>query len=142
MNEFLTVFTRASKLMRGAADEAMSRHGVRVGQNLVLEVLWGTDGLTPGELAERLHVSTPTVVKSATRMEATGLVARHRDEADRRLVRLYLTDRGRSVQTEIEAARDELDRRATAALTDAERRHLLSALRKIIAAMADATPLE
>ena len=142
MNEFLTLFTRASKLMRGAADEAMSRHGVRVGQNLVLEVLWGTDGLTPGELAERLHVSTPTVVKSATRMEATGLVARRRDEADRRLVRIYLTDRGRSVQTEIEAARDELDRRATAGLTDADRRHLISALRKIIAAMADSTPLE
>ena len=142
MNEFLTLFTRASKLMRGAADEAMSRHGVRVGQNLVLEVLWGTDGLTPGELAERIHVSTPTVVKSATRMEATGLVARRRAQADRRLVRLYLTDRGRSVQTEIEAARDELDRRATAGLTDAERRHLISALRKIIAAMADSTPLE
>jgi MarR family transcriptional regulator, organic hydroperoxide resistance regulator len=142
MSEFLTLFTRASKLMRGAADEAMSRHGVRVGQNMVLEVLWDTDGLTPGELAERLHVSTPTVVKSATRMEATGLVARRRDETDRRLVRLYLTDRGRSVQTDIEAARDELERRATATLTDPELRHLISALRKIIAEMADATPME
>jgi DNA-binding MarR family transcriptional regulator len=142
MNEFLALFTRASKLMRGAADEAMSQHGVRVGQNLVLEVLWGTDGLTPGELAERLDVSTPTVVKSAIRMEATGLVARRRDETDRRLVRIYLTERGRSVQTDIEAARDELERRATAALTDAERRYLISALRKIITAMADATPLD
>jgi DNA-binding MarR family transcriptional regulator len=142
MNEFLALFTRASKLMRGAADEAMSQHGVRVGQNLVLEVLWGTDGLTPGELAERLDVSTPTVVKSATRMEATGLVARRRDETDRRLVRIYLTERGRSVQTDIEGARDELERRATAALTDAERRYLISALRKIITAMADATPLD
>ncbi len=111
MNEFLALFTRASKLMRGAADEAMSQHGVRVGQNLVLEVLWGTDGLTPGELAERLDVSTPTVVKSATRMEATGLVARRLDEADRRLVRIYLTERGRSVKADIEAARDELERR-------------------------------
>jgi MarR family transcriptional regulator, organic hydroperoxide resistance regulator len=142
MNEFLTLFTRASKLMRGAADEAMRRHGVRVGQNLVLEVLWSTDGLTPGELAERLHVSTPTVVKSATRMEATGLVARRRDETDRRLVRLYLTERGRSVQTDIESARDELEHRATGTLTDAERRHLLISLRKIITAMADAPPLE
>jgi MarR family transcriptional regulator, organic hydroperoxide resistance regulator len=142
MNEFLGLFTRASKLMRGAADKAMSQHGVRVGQNLVLEVLWGTDGLTPGELAERLHVSTPTIVKSATRMEATGLVARRHDDADRRLVRLYLTERGRSVQTDIEAARDELERRATAALTDAERRHLISALRKIIVAMADVGPLD
>ena len=113
MDEFLTLFTRASKLMRGAADEAMSRHGVRVGQNTVLEALWDADGLTPGELAERLHVSTPTVVKSATRMEATGLVARRRDETDRRLVRLFLTDRGRSVQ----AVRDSRARPPSALVT-------------------------
>jgi MarR family transcriptional regulator for hemolysin len=142
VSEFLTLFTRASKLMRGAADEAMSRHGVRVGQNLLLEVLWEADGLTPGELAQRLQVSTPTVVKSATRMEATGLMVRRRDQADRRLVRLYLTDRGHSVQTDIEEARNELERRATASLTDGERRHLISALRKIIAEIADATPME
>ena len=62
--------------MRIAADEAMSRHGVRVGQNLVLEVLWQQDGLTPGELAARLQVATPTVVKSANRMTAAGLISR------------------------------------------------------------------
>lgn len=142
MGEFLTLFTRASKLMRVAADEAMSRHGVRVGQNLVLEVLWETDGVTPGELAERLHVRTPTVVKSATRMEAAGLLTRRRDATDRRLVRLYLTKRGSSVQAAVEDARDELERRATATLTASEERHLISALRKIISELADAVPME
>jgi DNA-binding MarR family transcriptional regulator len=132
VNEFLSLFTRASKLMREAADEAMSRHGVRVGQNLLLEALWETDGLTPGELAERLHVATPTVVKSATRMQASGLLTRRRDATDARLVRLYLTDRARSVQTAIEAERDALAQRATAALTPAERRALERALRQII----------
>ena len=43
MNELLALFTRSSKLARAAADEAMSRHGVRVGQNLLLEVLWETE---------------------------------------------------------------------------------------------------
>jgi len=65
---------RARIPSREAADDAMRRHGVRVGQNLLLEVLWGTDGLTPGDLADRLHVATPTVVKSANRMEASGLL--------------------------------------------------------------------
>jgi MarR family transcriptional regulator for hemolysin len=133
VNEFLTLFTRASKLLRGAADEAMSRHGVRVGQNLVLEALWDRDGLAPGELADRLGVATPTVVKSATRMEAAGLLTRRRDPRDARLVRLYLTDRGRSIRAAIEAERDELERRATATLSDEERIHLMSALAKIIA---------
>jgi MarR family transcriptional regulator, organic hydroperoxide resistance regulator len=142
INEFLTLFTRASKLMRGAADDAMSRHGVRVGQNLLLEVLWEEDGLTPGELAERLHVATPTVVKSATRMEASGLVTRRRDPDDARLVRLYLTGRGRAVRKEIETERDELVRRATAAFTEQERKHVMRALSKIITALADVAPMD
>ena len=55
----LALWTRASKLTRVAADQAMGRYGVYVGQNLVLGVLWEEDGLTPGELAERLHLATP-----------------------------------------------------------------------------------
>jgi MarR family transcriptional regulator for hemolysin len=133
MNEFLSLFTRASKLMRSAADEAMSRHGVRVGQNMVLEVLWEDDGLTPGELAERLHVSTPTVVKSASRMSAAGLLTRRRDTADARLVRLCLTPRAREIRSAIEAERNQLAARATATLTVEEREHVVSALKKIIA---------
>lgn len=120
----------------------MSRHGVRVGQNLLLEVLWQTDGLTPGELAARLQPATPTVVKSATRMEASGLVTRRRDPEDTRLVRLYLTDRGRSVRRAVEAERDALEHAATVTLTDQERKYLLSALAKIITQLADVAPMD
>jgi MarR family transcriptional regulator, organic hydroperoxide resistance regulator len=140
MNEFLSLWTRASKVMRAAVDDAMSRHGVRVGQNMILEVLWETDDLTPGELANRLHVATPTIVKSATRMEASGLLTRRRDPADARLVRLYLTKHARSVRTAIETERDALAQRATAALTAAERRALLSALTKIVEQFTDDAP--
>jgi MarR family transcriptional regulator, organic hydroperoxide resistance regulator len=132
VDDFIPLFTRAAKLMRGAADVGMSRHGVRVGQNLVIDVLMVDDGLTPGELAERLHVTTPTIVKMATRMEAAGLVTRRRDERDARLVRLYLTDRARSLHALVEAELKRLQERATAGLTADERRHLESALTKVI----------
>jgi len=140
VGELLTLWTRASKLTRVAADQTMGRYGVRVGQNLVLEVLWADDGLTPGELAERLHLATPTVVKSATRMEAAGLVERRPHERDARLVRLWLTERGRAVRVDVERARDELERRVTAPLTAEERLHLRSALAKIVAEFADLAP--
>jgi MarR family transcriptional regulator, organic hydroperoxide resistance regulator len=133
MRELLRLFTRASKLMRAAADEAMSRHGVRVGQNLILEVLWESDGLTPGELANRLGVATPTVVNTATRMQTAGLLIRQRDPADGRLVRLHLTPAARAAQRPIEQARQELAEYATATLTAVELRHLRSALLKIVA---------
>jgi MarR family transcriptional regulator for hemolysin len=136
----LRLFTRAHKLLRGAVDEAMAQHGVRVGQNLVLEVLWDTDGLTPGDLANRLGVTVPTMVKSATRMEAAGLLTRRRDDKDGRLVRLYLTDHARSVRGAIEDARSQLEQHVTATLTSAERRHVQSALTKIIKQLTDAPP--
>jgi DNA-binding MarR family transcriptional regulator len=131
MTDFVDLFTRASKLMRGAADASFSRYGVRVGQNLVLELLWEDDGLAPGEIARQLGVSTPTIVKMAARMEAAGLVSRRRDAADARLVRLYLTDRGRSLREPILEARRALAERATATLTDDERRVLDAALATI-----------
>ena len=135
MTELLRLFTRAGKLMRAAADDAMSQHGVRVGQNLLLEVLWENDGLTPGELAARLRVTTPTVVNAATRMESAGLVTRERDAADARLVRLYLTPKGKAARQPVQDARAELEQRATAELTAAERKAVESALHKIIRAL-------
>jgi MarR family transcriptional regulator for hemolysin len=140
MIELLALFTRAHKLLRAAADDAMRQHGVRIGQNIVLEVLWETDGLTPGELAARLHVTTPTVVNTATRMENAGLLTRRRDTQDARLVRLYLTDQARAAQQPIEEARQQLEQRAFATLTSQERRHLRSALTKIIQVMGDESP--
>ncbi|WP_433175780.1 MarR family winged helix-turn-helix transcriptional regulator [Actinoallomurus sp. CA-150999] len=138
MDEFLTLLTRAHKLLAAASDDVMSRHGVRIGQNLILEVLWDTDGLTPGEVAARarLPITTPTIVNTATRMEAAGLLTRRRDPNDGRLVRLYLTDRARAAQRPIQEARRDLSEHATATLTDEERHHLHTALTKIIQQLA------
>jgi len=140
MADLLALFTQAAKLLREAADEAMSAHGVRVGQHIVLSVLWDQDGLAPGEVARRLGTATPTIVNTATRMEEAGLVVRAPDSADARLVRLYLTPRGRAVRAPVRAARAALERHATATLTPAERDHLRSALTKLIAQLHDEPP--
>ncbi len=140
MDELLALFTQAAKLLREAADEAMSRHGVRVGQHIVLTVLWEQDGLTPGEIAHRLGSATPTIVNTATRMEEAGLVVRGPDPADARLVRLYLTPQARAVRESVRDARAALEVRATASLTTAELGHLRSALTKIIAQFRDVPP--
>lgn len=140
MEDLLTLFTRAAKLFREAVDEAMSGHGVRVGQHIVLSALWDQDGLAPGEIARRLGVATPTIVNTATRMEEAGLVTRRPDPSDARLVRLHLTPRGRSAREPVREARAELEQHATATLTTAERHHLRSALAKIIAQLQDESP--
>ena len=131
MPEFLDLHSKTSKALRALAEIGMRRHGLHLGQNHLLAVLWDRDGATPGEIAAALHVTTPTVVKMATRMSTGGLLTRRRDERDNRLVRLWLTDAGRALQEPVEAERAAMEQRVTAELTEQEREHLLSALEKI-----------
>jgi DNA-binding MarR family transcriptional regulator len=129
--EFLDLHSKTTKALRALVETAMRRHGLHQGQDHLLAVLWQRDGSTPGEIATALHVTTPTVVKMATRMTAAGLLTRRRDERDSRLVRLWLTDAGRALREPVEAARRELEEQVTAGLTEAERRCLLTALAKV-----------
>jgi DNA-binding MarR family transcriptional regulator len=131
MPEFLDLHSKTMKVLRVVADAAMRRHGVRLGQDHVLAVLWECDGSTPGEVAAALNVTTPTVVKMATRMTTAGWLIRRRDDRDNRLVRLWLTDAGRALQDPIETERRLMEQKVTADLTETEREHLLSALAKI-----------
>lgn len=131
MPELLDLHSKTSKALRAVSEAAMRRHGLHDGQNYVLAALWEQDGRTPGELAAALHVTTPTVSKTADRMTAGGHVTRRRDDRDNRLVRLWLTDAGRALQHPVEAERQLIEDRITADLTPEERTHLLSALAKI-----------
>lgn len=116
---------------RAVADAAMRRHGLRLGQDHLLAVLWERDGGTPGEIAAAVNVTTPAVTKVATWMAEAGLLMRRRDDRDNRLVRLWLTDAGRTLQEPIEAERRLMEEKLTADLTETEREHLMKALAKI-----------
>lgn len=131
MPEFLDLHGRTSKVVRALADADLRRHGLHLGQNHLLAALWEHDGSTPGEVAAALGVTTPTVVKMATRMAASGLLTRRRDERDNRLVRLWLTDAGRALREPVEEDRRRLEEKLVADLTETEREHLLGALAKI-----------
>ena len=137
MPEFLDLHGKTSKALRALADRDMRGLGLHLGQNYVLAALWEHDGRTPGEIAAALNVTTPTVVKMATRMTTAGLLIRRRDDQDNRLVRLWLTDRGRALQDPVEAERQALEDKVIAGLTETERKHLMSAMAKIHRAASD-----
>jgi MarR family transcriptional regulator, organic hydroperoxide resistance regulator len=118
---FQPAFWAAKRVLSRASARAFAGHGVHEGQQYILLCLWSEDGLPPGELARRLGLATPTVTRAAIRMEAAGLVRRVPHEHDRRLVRLFLTDRGRSLEKAIGREMDELSERALSSLDSSER---------------------
>jgi DNA-binding MarR family transcriptional regulator len=131
MSDFQSAFWEAKRALALASAEAFARHGVHEGQQYLLTLLWEEDGLTPGEAAKRLGLATPTITRSATRLEAAGLLRREPHPSDGRLVRLVLTDAGRRLEAAIGAERAEIDRRALAGLSAAERKAFVGALRQL-----------
>jgi DNA-binding MarR family transcriptional regulator len=99
--------------------------------------LWEDDGLSPGEVARRLGLATPTVTRAATRMEASGLLRREPHPTDRRLVRLVLTAKGRALEDAIGREMRQLNDRALAGLTRTQRTTLMHALEAIQKNLAD-----
>jgi DNA-binding MarR family transcriptional regulator len=131
MPEFLNLHSKTTKVLRALAEAAMQRHGLHLGQDHLLALLWERDGQTPGEIAAALRVTAPTVVKMATRMSVVGLLTRRREDRDNRLVRIWLTEPGRELQKPIEAERELIESQITAGLTPIERELLLTALGKV-----------
>jgi DNA-binding MarR family transcriptional regulator len=130
-DEFQAAFWSAKRAMAEASEAAFQRHGVRSGQLWILRRLWDEDGQTPGEIARQLELSTPTVTKAAMRMEAAGLIDRRPDPRDARLVRLFLSGRGRALEKTIAEEMAQLARRSLATLGDDEVRALVAALTMI-----------
>ncbi len=72
--------------------------GLTYPQYLVMLVLWEGDGVTVGQIGERLKLDSGTLTPLLKRLEAQGLVQRLRDSADERRVLLRLTTEGRALK--------------------------------------------
>ncbi|GAA1973047.1 MarR family winged helix-turn-helix transcriptional regulator [Microbacterium pumilum] len=83
---------------------------------------------SPGELAERLGLSRPTVSNLLTTMEARGLIARRPAADDRRRVEVLASARALALFERFDEASAELVGEATASLTDADRGALAAAV--------------
>ena len=135
---FQPAFWAAKRVLAHASATAFARHGVHEGQQYILARLWAEDGLSPGELARGLGLSTPTVTRAATRMARPACCAARRTSATA-AVRLFLTDRGRALEKVIGREIDELNERALASLDEPERATLVRLLGSISRDLA-ATP--
>jgi DNA-binding MarR family transcriptional regulator len=82
--------------------------GLTYPQYLALLVLWERDGLSVGELGERLFLDSGTLTPLLKRMEAAGWLARERSADDERRVHVALTAEGRTLKRRAQGVPREL----------------------------------
>jgi len=92
-----------------------------------------TRELTLKEAAELVPLSLPAASRTVDDLVRRGIVQRHEDEADRRMKRISLTQAGRGVIRQVNAARMSGLEQFTKTLTEDERRQLAAALEALLA---------
>lgn len=79
---------------------ALEKNGLTYPQYLILVTLYDSETLPLKELGEKLDLSSNTLTPLLKRMEQRGLVERLRSMEDERVVRITITDLGKSKREE------------------------------------------
>jgi MarR family transcriptional regulator, organic hydroperoxide resistance regulator len=117
--------------IKGAFEREM---GVSAGTWFALALLARKDGMSQGELSHRFEIDPSRVTRLAKRLEREGLLRRERDPEDTRVVRMYLTEKGRGLIEGLSDRRERFDRRIGALLSPKE----LEELRRMLGMLAEA----
>ncbi|MEK4439193.1 MarR family winged helix-turn-helix transcriptional regulator [Paenibacillus sp. FSL K6-2862] len=94
---------RVSSQMRRDYSESLRELNLYVGQDNLLSRLWLGDGVTQMQLCEHLKCEPPTVTNMVKSLEQNGFIYRKRDEHDARVMRIFLTDKGRELEKPVES---------------------------------------
>jgi DNA-binding MarR family transcriptional regulator len=96
------LLAQVCRLHHARAHTLLEEVGLYRGQPKMLFALWEQEGLTHSELAAQSHVRPATITKMLQRMEKAGFVERRHDQEDQRVSRVYLTDAGRAIRSDVE----------------------------------------
>ncbi|MBF6146049.1 MarR family winged helix-turn-helix transcriptional regulator [Nocardia nova] len=123
-------------LAERAIDAVFTAHGLQRGEFDVLAALRRSGEpfeLTPSVLADTLMLSRAGMTGRLDRLESAGLVRRIADPADRRAVRVALTEAGRTRVDEVVTAHTENETRLLSGLSVRDRAELDRIARLLLA---------
>lgn len=110
----------------------MKNRGNRNGAQGLLVELWNKDGLTNAEIAELLDIKPSSVTAQVKQLEEAEMVIRKQDENDKRVSRIFLTDKGREAQETRDTMHNDISETIFGNLTDEEQEQLAFLMEKLV----------
>jgi DNA-binding MarR family transcriptional regulator len=118
---------RTAALIERGYNKLVTGHGITIQQYNVLRILRGAgdEGLPTLVIRDRMIHEAPGVTRLLDKLETAGYARRDRSGDDRRQVFCYITDAGRAILDQLDAAVDAADDAAVSTLTPDEQRELI-----------------
>ena len=122
-----------AKQLSRSFDDALVAAGGSTPVWQVLRALTSGDHRTQAQLAAAIGVRQPTLTHHLDAMERAGLVAREREDANRRVQRVTVTESGQQLFLRLRRAAASFDGRLRAGLADAD----VAELRRLLDQLAE-----
>lgn len=106
-NEFAKLWFKLSKEFKSHMEERLAP-ALTEGQLNVLELAISQQRMKPSDFIEHLETTPAAITTLLDRMEKNELINRQRDEKDRRIVWIHVTDKGKAECARGIAIREEL----------------------------------
>lgn len=97
-NQFCFALYSSSLALTKAYKPMLEALGLTYPQYLVMLVLWEQDDVLVKDIGHALFLDSGTLTPLLKRLEANGMLQRHRDEVDERQVRITLTPAGKDLR--------------------------------------------
>lgn len=130
------LITKIKQLQGRIFEKLLTAHGISEfngAQGRILFVLWETDGIPISELARRTGLAKTTLTSMLDRMEQKELITRVYSPADRRTVKIRLTEKTLGLREHYDQVSDEMNQIFYKGFSDEEIHTLETSLRKVLA---------
>lgn len=81
--------------------QRFDEHGINLAQSFIIFSLLERDGSTLTEIGLRAHIENSSLTTMVDKLEKSGLVERRLDNTDRRVIRVFLTDKGKELGLQV-----------------------------------------
>ena len=123
------------RTMMKALETETAPLGIGSGRISYLFMLYINEGLTQQEMANRLQADKGAVARTLAQLEDQGYVSRRRDPADKRVTRVYLTDKSKALQGDLENAVERVITRLKENIAVDEQDNINAQLKQMLAAL-------
>lgn len=117
--------------------EGLKDYNIGSGQIMFLLELYFMDGVSQEELSSYLNINEANTARAIKKLEKEGYVIRKRDEKDKRIKRIYLTEKAFEIKPIVLELMNQWEDKMLKSLTSVEREVFIDLLKKVGHSLSD-----
>lgn len=123
---------KINNIMRNISHNSLSQ-GLNLShaQINILEIINSNPGIIQKEIASIINIKASSMTELVSKLKNKDLIYRKKDDTDLRIIRLFITDKGKEELKNITKIRDENEKSIFKSLSEDEKENLYSLLKKI-----------